>query len=343
VEEVFQEAAAEEAAEAAVAPADHFLCKERGERSLIMLEQKLAVVVNPASANGSTGKHWPEIADALKREGLSFTHTLTEAPGHATEITASYLKEGYDLILSVGGDGTANEVVNGFFKAGFPGNQNAAVGFLSTGTGRDLGRTIGTPKDTVGAVRHILNAPLRQVDVGKITFINSDGDKELRYFINVAGLGLDGDTCDRVNRTSKALGGFISFLWGTVVSLALYKNKNMAITVDGELICDEPVTIIVAGNGRYFGGGMCVAPHAEIDDGLFDIIILRNLSKLNLLYNLPKVYSGSHLNHPRITSLRGKKITVTSSGDALLELDGEQTGQAPVEIEILPGAITIKG
>lgn len=308
-----------------------------------MEDCKLAVIVNPASANGSTEKRWPEIAAALQQEGLSFTHTLTEAPGHATEITASYLRDGYNLILSVGGDGTANEVVNGFFVDNISAKKDAAVGFLSTGTGRDLGRTLGTPKEPTEAVRHILKAPLRQVDVGKITFSNSDGDKVLRYFINVAGLGLDGDTCDRVNRTSKALGGFISFLWGTVVSLALYKNKNMSITVDEKLICDEPVTIIVAGNGRYFGGGMCVAPHAEIDDGLFDIIILRNLSKLNLLYNLPKVYSGSHLNHPRITSLRGKKITVTSGGDALLELDGEQTGQAPVEIEILPGAITIKG
>lgn len=304
---------------------------------------KVAVVVNPASANGTTGKRWPEIAAAFEQEGLSFVHTLTEAPNHATDITSRYLKEGYDLIIAVGGDGTANEVVNGFFVDGKAGRKNAAVAFISTGTGLDLSRTIGMPGDTAEAIRHVLNSPLRPVDVGRIKYSSGSGEQEMRYFINVAGLGLDGDTCLRVNRTSKALGGFVSFLWGTLASLALYKNQDMTVNVDGELICDEPVTVIVVGNGRYFGGGMNIAPNAVIDDGFFDIVVLRNLSKLSLLKNLPKVYSGTHLSHPQITSLRGKKITVSSTGTALLELDGEQTGQAPVEIEIMPQAINLKG
>jgi len=304
---------------------------------------KTAVVINPASANGKTIKRWPDLAAAFKQEGLSFAHTLTEAPDHATEITRNYLAEGYNLIIAVGGDGTANEVVNGFFSDGKNRHKNAAVAFISTGTGRDLGRTLGTPADVAEAAHHVLTSPQRQIDVGKITYHHQQGADKERYFINIAGLGLDGDTCVRVNRTSKAMGGFVSFLWGTLASLALYKNQKMTITVDDKLICDEPVTVIVAGNGRYFGGGMCVAPNAVIDDGLFDIIILRDLSKLNLLLNLPKVYNGSHLSHPRITSLRGKKIEVRSSGTALLELDGEQAGQAPVDIEIMPGAINLQG
>lgn len=112
------------------------------------------------------------------------------------------------------------------------------------------------------------------------------------YFVNIAGLGLDGDTVDRVNRTSKALGGFISFLWGTVASLMLYRNKEMAITVDDQPVFEGVVTIVAVANGRYFGGGMCIAPHAVMEDGLFDIVILHSLSKLNLLANLPKVYRG---------------------------------------------------
>jgi diacylglycerol kinase (ATP) len=313
------------------------------EEVYVLQPKKAAVVVNPASANGRTGKRWPEIASSLQNEGYHIDYTFTVAPGHASTITSRYLEEGHDLVISVGGDGTANEVVNGFFSSGKIIRDSAAVAFLSTGTGRDLGRTIGSPKDIGDAVRHIDKSPLRPVDVGRVSYMSNRDQPDVRYFINVAGLGLDGDTVARVNRTSKAFGGFISFLWGTVVSLVLYQNQTMAITVDGDLICDEPVTVVVIGNGCYFGGGMQIAPNAVIDDGLFDIIILRNLSKLELLANLPKVYGGTHLSHPRITSLRGKKVSVSSTGTALLDLDGEQPGRAPAEIELLPGALLLKG
>lgn len=308
-----------------------------------MQQAKIAVVVNPASANGTTGRRWPEVAAALEDAGTRYDYTFTESPYHATAITANYLKDGYDLIISVGGDGTANEIVNGFFENGKLINEQAAVSFISTGTGRDLGRTIGTPAGIREAVNHIMKSDHRLIDVGKVSFTNKQDDWEVRYFINVAGLGLDGDTVARVNRTSKALGGFVSFLWGTVVSLLLYKNRQMRITVDHREICNEPVTVVVIGNGRFFGGGMQIAPNALIDDGLFDIIILRNLSKVALLANLPKVYGGKHLGHPRISSLRGKKVEVTSADRVLLDLDGEQPGSTPVEIELLPGAIKLKG
>lgn len=309
----------------------------------ILQSYKTAVVVNPASANGTTRKRWDSLAAVLIEEGLEFVHAFTERPNHATELTRSFLEQGYNLIISVGGDGTANEVVNGFFVDGKAANRDAAVSFISTGTGRDLSRTIGMPADFTEAVRHIMKASIRPIDVGKVSFTNYLGAKDVRFFINIADLGLGGDTVARVNRTSKALGGFVSFLWGTVVSLFLYKNQKMEIIVDGENICDEPITLVVAGNGRFFGGGMCVAPDAVIDDGYFDIIILRDLSKLDLLMNLPKVYGGKHLGHPRISSMRGKRIEIISGKNALLDIDGEQPGHAPVAIELLPGVINLKG
>ncbi len=303
----------------------------------------IAAIVNPASANGATLKRWPEIAAAFEQEGVTIEQSFTEGPGHATELTRQYLQGGFNLIVTVGGDGTANEVINGFFSGNEPINRDAAFGYISTGTGGDLGRTIGSPKDLSSAVKNFVNNPLRPLDVGRVTYLDNHGKAALRYFINVAGLGLDGDTVDRVNRTSKALGGFISFLWGTVVSIALYKNKKMEIAVDGITICNEPVTTVVVGNGCYFGGGMFALPQAVMDDGLFDIIILHDLSKLNLLVSLPRVYRGTHLSHPRITSLRGKKIEVYSDELVLLNLDGEQPGRAPAKIELLPGAINLKG
>ncbi len=303
-----------------------------------------ALVVNPASANGATGKYWPEIAEIISRGGISFEYRLTDRPGHATLITSQFLQEGHDLIIAIGGDGTTNEVINGFFdQSGKAIRPQAAVSCISGGTGRDFIRTIGIPTDTTEAVRHLLNCPVRPIDLGRVSFVNNQGLPVMRYFINVAGLGLDGATVDRVNNTSKVLGGFVSFLWATVVTLVLYKNQEMKIIVDGTVVCNEPVTVVVFGNGRYFGSGMCIAPDALVDDGLFDIVILKDLSKINLLLSLPRVYKGSHLSHPRIISLQGKSVRVEASGEALLDLDGEQPGRAPVEIEILPQAINLRG
>ncbi len=308
-----------------------------------MQPNKIAVVVNPASANGKTGKKWPEVENAFKNAGVSIDVTFTGAPHHATEITRNYLYDGYNLIISVGGDGTANEVVNGFFEDGKPINELAAAGFMSTGTGRDLGRTIGTPEGINEAVLHILNSPVRSVDLGRVNYISNEGKQEKRSFINIAGIGLDGETVARVNRTSKALGGFISFLWGTLVSLLLYKNKAMTISIDGKEVFKEKVAVIVVGNGRYFGGGMCIAPGADISDGEFDIVVIKGMTKASLIVNLPKVYAGKHLFHPNITTMKGKNVVVYSSESALLDLDGEQPGKAPVEIELLPGAMQLKG
>ncbi len=304
--------------------------------------KEAAVVVNPASGGGLGAKRWPKIAAALKEEGFTFKYSFTEKAGDATEITRRYLQEGCELVVSVGGDGTNNEVVNGFFHENRAIRESVAIGFISTGTGSDLSRTLGIPKDLNGAARHLMISPVRPVDVGRVSYVNYRGIKESRYFINIAGLGLDGDIVGRVNRTSKALGGFISFLWGTVISLLMYRNKEMAVTLDGDLVCEGDITTVVIGNGAYFGGGMKIAPESRMDDGLFDIIILKGLNKKDLLINLPGVYKGKHMSNPKIIFMRGKNIAVTSPEKALLNLDGEQPGRAPVEIELLHRAIKIK-
>jgi len=303
---------------------------------------KTAVVVNPASGHGKAGRRWPEIAAAFEREGLPIVFNFTRKAGDATAMTRRFLHAGYELIISVGGDGTAYEVVNGFFEHGRAINKDAAIAFISTGTGSDLVRTIGTPKDFAGAVKHIVKSPVRTIDLGRARYISNEGTEEISYFINVAGLGLDGDTVARVNRTSKVMGGFISFLWATIVSLLLYRNQPMTITVEDKLIYDGPVTVAVAGNGCYFGGGMKIAPAARMDDGQLDIVILHNLSKKELIFNLPGVYRGSHIDNPKIKFLRGRSLKIDSSGTALLNLDGEQPGKAPAEIEIMPLALNLK-
>ncbi len=301
------------------------------------------VVVNPVSANGRTGKRWPEIASWLKVEGLDFDCRLTGGPGEATDFTRKALQQGCNLVIAVGGDGTANEVINGFFTSEGPVSETAAVSFIPSGTGNDLADTLHIPRNYREAVKHLITSPLRLLDLGRITFAGHDGNLCCRYFVNVAGLGLDGETVARVNRTSKALGGFVSFLWGTVISLLLYRNRVMVIEVDGEAVFEGPVTMAAVGNGRYFGGGMCIAPGALMDDGLLDIVIVHNMSKPDLLVSLPRVYRGNHLDHPRVKSLRGRRVVINAPGIALLNLDGEQPGRAPVEIELLPRVLRVKG
>ncbi len=302
---------------------------------------KTAVIVNPVSANGVTARRWPEIAALMEGEGLEFASFMTEAPEHATALTGEALEKGSELIISVGGDGTHNEVMNGFFAPGGGLHREAQLAFVSMGTGSDLIKTLQIPKDPAEAVRHLIKSEPRPVDAGKLSFASYGGGRKTRYFINIAGLGLDGDTVNRVNRTSKALGGFVSFLWGTVASLALYRNKEMAITLDDELLFEGPVAIVAVANGRYFGGGMCIAPHAQMDDGLFDIVIMHSLGKINLLCNLPRVYKGTHLTHPNCISRRGRKVAVQTE-EALLNLDGEQPGKGPVEMELLPLALQVR-
>lgn len=303
---------------------------------------RAAVVVNPVSGNGRTGRSWPAIAASMKQEGIDFEYRFTGEPGEATAITCDFLERGHELIISVGGDGTVNEVVNGFCLNKGAAGGTTSLGIISSGTGRDLARTLGAPSNFAEAARRIYHAVPFPVDVGEVKFSGKSGEQEVRYFLNVAGMGLDGDIVDRVNNTSKALGGFVSFLWGTVVSLCRYQNKKMKIAVDGTEICDEPITFVAVANGCYFGGGMFIAPHARMDDGWLDIIIARNLGKGNLLLNLPRVYRGTHLAHPLITSLRGREITVQSDDRPLLNLDGEQPGCAPAGVAIQPQAIKLR-
>ena len=153
--------------------------------------------------------------------------------------------------------------------------------------------------------------------------------------------GWGGETALRVNNTSKALGGFASFLWGVLVSIFLYKNKEMTIVIDDEITWQGKYVTVAMGNGRFFGGGMKIAPQAMLSDGLLDITILPDLSKAMLLVSLPKVYSGKHLDIQGVKYSRGKKVTITSPERVLLETDGEMPGQLPLEVELLPLALQV--
>ena len=302
---------------------------------------KTFAVVNLRSANGRTEKLWPEIKRALSEATGNFEFAFTTGQYTAPGITKKAIKTGFDRIISVGGDGTLNEVVNGFFEHDLPLNPNAALGVISMGTGADFIKTMGIPKPYDDAVKIIKKANTKSLDAGKIKFIAHDGKETVRYFINIADAGIGGETVDRVNRTTKAFGGFLSFLWGTVMTLATYKNKNITITLDTGRPYTAEINMLTIANCQFFGGGMHIAPKAVPDDGMFDVVTIGKAGFIDFLRNSSRIYKGTHINDPMIGYTHAKHVELTSPDRVLLDVDGEQPGMLPATFDILPRSIKL--
>lgn len=303
--------------------------------------EKIFVIVNPVSANKSTAREWPQFEKVLLAAGYELDTAQTERPGHATELARKALEAGYKTVMSVGGDGTMNEVVNGFFREGRPLAEDARLVVFSRGTGCDFIRTLGIKKGIEDLLAVLGRNEARKVDVGRVVFVDASGEKITRYFMNVADIGIGAETANRVNKHSKWLKGFLSFMLGAVSTIILYRNKVFEVAIDDETVLKERLNSVIVANGRYFGGGMKVAPEAIMDDGLYDIIVLGDLSKLELIRSFPLIYDGRHLSHPKVKQYRGKKVRVKSGGKGLIEVDGEIPGIDDAEFEILPGALNI--
>lgn len=299
------------------------------------------VLVNPASANGSTREVWPQIAAAMEQKGLKFEVQMTTAPYQAQDIVRSALKAGKTTIVSVGGDGTANEVVNGFFENGKAINPAARLAVISRGTGCDLIKTLGIPKDYEGAIDTIVRNQESPMDLVVAEFTNRGGARETRWFANISDAGLGGSVANRVNHTSKSAGGFISFLYGTLWSILTFKNGWARVEADGSQIYEGSVVMAAVANGRYFGGGMHLAPQAVISDGKLDLILLRGMNKISLLANLARIYKGTHLTHPKISAHVVSEVVVSGDKPLAIELDGEAPGFSPVRFQVKPGAIKV--
>lgn len=299
-------------------------------------------VVNPASASGRTGKRWHLIEEQLGDWGIdNFSVEYTENHLHATEITKRAIKEGYTLITAVGGDGTINEVLNGFVEEDGSLSSSAALAFISTGTGGDFNRMF-CAQEVEHRLKSILQAQREiKCDIVKAEFVSWQNDSSTRYYINIADLGLGGETCVRINRGSKYLGGFLSFLGAVLATLVKHQGFQVSIDIDRQQVFRGKLTELALANGRYFGGGMMIAPHARIDDGLLDMVIIHDMKKLELLKCLPQLYSGKHQNHPKVKMYQGKRIDIQCTRKVWMEMDGETPGTSILNIELIPAAIRL--
>ncbi len=266
----------------------------------------------------------------------------TDAPGHATDLTRGLLREGFTHIISAGGDGTHFEVINGWFSAGVPINRDARLTILPMGTGSDLARSLGIFPGIQG-IEALGNATVLQADVGCITCRppHSDAPQPV-YFLNMARVGIGASACRYVNEHSKALGGFLSYLRAILVTLATYRDSVLHITIDGRDATHSLTKDFSVAKGCYDAGGMRMAPHARLDNGLFDCYHIGPVGFWDALRSLPKLYAG-RLSERRdlVRYLRGVSIEVTSPDAVEIEADGEFVGYLPATFTLLPGVLNL--
>jgi YegS/Rv2252/BmrU family lipid kinase len=303
---------------------------------------RTVVVVNPNSQGGRLGKRWPEIADKLGR-ALPFDDAVTKGSGDATKLTRDALRAGAEQIVAIGGDGTVNEVVNGFFdEAGTAIAPEASFALIPFGTGGDFRRTMHLPVDLDEAIGVVAAGKRSKIDVGKLEF-TADGGKALRMFANIASFGVSGVVDRLVNESGKKLGR-LSFAWATVRATWSYKNQRVQLVFDGKERVEATINTVAVANGKYFGGAMMVAPDAVVDDGLFDVVALGDLGFGDLLKSGRRIYKGTHVSMDKVTCRRARVVEaepIEPGGVVELDVDGECPGRLPARFELVPSALWV--
>ena len=305
----------------------------------------ITAIVNPNSAGGNTGQEWASIRSVLERELGALQVSMTETHLQAVELTRHALKAGAKTVIAVGGDGTTSEVVNGFFEYGQPINPSAALAVISRGTGKDFIRSLRFPRNLNDIARAIKFTIPKSCDVVKMRLQPTNGGPAERFFLNIADLGVGGMVADMVNTGTNPLGGKLGFLWAGIRStLFHYKNTPMRIELDGNILSqDTPHYFVAVANGKFFGGGMHIAPDARLNDGAFDIVLVGNLTLPEKVRFAFKLYRGKAGELDKIHVFRGKRLTVSSPHNVLIEADGEYVGKTDAEFGIVPLAIQVIG
>lgn len=301
-------------------------------------------IVNPAAGRGSLGRNWPSIQEALSAALGPVAHRITRGPHDAENTVRQALREGFDLIVAVGGDGTLNDCLNGFIQNDRPINRHAALGVLPYGTGGDFARYFKIPRHPRNAAARFLNNQTSLIDVGKVTCRDASGKKIVRYFMNISTAGVVAHVDYWSNRSPWFLGPKGAYVYGSLRAMLEYKPVEVVYSANGTNRTITPLMIIVA-NGPYFGSGMKPAPKARPNDGLFDVVAVEKLSLLQTLNFFPRLYTGSHLKLSQVQSVRTRKVEITvknKKGIIPVEADGDLIGSLPATFEIIPRAVRFK-
>ncbi|HTO25247.1 MAG TPA: diacylglycerol kinase family protein [Gaiellaceae bacterium] len=295
-------------------------------------------LVNPASDNGVTGKRWPELANRAAHLGLEGETWFSERPGHLIELAGRAAADGVELVVAVGGDGTLNEVVNGLVRA----KASTELATIPLGTGMDFVRTHGIPTRFDDAVVTARDGVGRAVDVGRVTYRTWAGEEAERYVANVGSVGMSAAVAQRANGMSKAAGGKATFFYALVRVFLEWDNTTVSVELDDGARREGRMHDVVVANGQYHGGGMWLAPDASWSDGLFDVLLIGDITKRDFVTTAPKIYKGTHLAHPKVELVRSRVVSVDAPERLPIELDGEQLGTTPVRFEVAPAAVRVR-
>ncbi len=308
------------------------------------------IIINPASARGATRDHWPGLASDLRTHFGPFDCLWTSRAGDGRDIAAREAQAGRDLIVACGGDGTISEVANGILESG----HSAELGILPSGTGGDFRRTLHIPTRFRDAAAALSNGETRSIDAGRVSYRDTEGELKTRYFINIASFGMGGAVIERVKNKKHSWlpiggghlsGGRISFATAALQTAISYTKPLVRVQLDDKKEVSLRVINFCVANARFFGGGMNIAPQAKINDGLFDVVAIGDLSVPALLSNAHRVYLGAHLGTEHVHSTRARRITASTidqGAQITLEADGEIIGQLPATFEIVPLALRLR-
>ena len=299
------------------------------------------MIVNPNAGVKKGTRDWPRIIKLLRAEGVDFEFRLTERKAHAIEMAMQGVAGGYRHFCVVGGDGTLNEVVNGLMNQQEVAVSEFVVAIIPVGTGNDWCRMFSIPFDYKEAIAVLKRQKLFLQDVGKVTY-QHENETINRYFINVAGMGYDALVAKKTNLLKeKGRGGPMSYFYFIFTGLFQYKFMEAVIEIDGKVFFKGEIFSLNIGICKYNGGGMMQVPAAVADDGLLDLMLIRKASKWIVIRHARKLYDGSLVDLPVVTTGRGKTIRIRSLGKVYLETDGESLGHTPFTFDILPRHLKI--
>jgi diacylglycerol kinase (ATP) len=309
------------------------------------------VIVNPASADGATRESWPKFASDLRTHFGPFTVVFTEGIGHGRQLAAEAAKGGTKLIVACGGDGTISEVANGIIES----NQAAELGVLPGGTGSDFRRTLRMPTNTAAAARALRDGRTRVIDAARVTFVNENGERETRFFVNVASFGMSTEVLSRAasGESKKWIPGFAPRKLGSKLSYAAATLQTTLASspIEVHIQLDEQperrlrVAEFCVANARYYGGAMKIAPDAKLDDGFLDVVSIGDASSFRILTNAPRLYFGAHLRMDEVNHVLAKQVVarpLRKDEIVRVELDGEVVGRLPATFQIMPLALRVR-
>ena len=307
-----------------------------------MFGLRTKVIVNPEAGSGSVGRKWPNISWQLQKEGLTFDHEFTKGPGDALDIASRSISNGYQCLIAVGGDGTVNEVANGILCSNNP--HSIILGIVSAGTAHAFSFSLGIAgnHNDINARSFLTDQSSTLIDVGIVQCWNH-GQSVERFFLNEASIGLAAEIVDSWKSLPTRFGKNINLALRTISgykALYLHRNKKVRLQIGNEVEYISICTLMVS-NGQYCADKMLIAPHASLDDGLLNAIVVGDVSKFELLKIRPTIYDGNHVKHPLIREIKATTVTAECDEHLFVEADGDIIGECPASFRVMPSALNV--